>query len=86
MMSSQIECVLKRIKSSDIRLLKIIVDQGPIWHGKIKRIFGKENGKFMLLRLRNRGLVSPIRYPNGYYQYDISELGVEVLEYLKERD
>jgi hypothetical protein len=54
-----------------------------VWHGKIKRLFGKENGKLVLLRLRNRGLVSPIRHSNGYYQYDINKLGIQVLEYSK---
>jgi len=86
MISDQTEYVLKRIQLSDLKLLQLIVDQGPVWHGKIKNIFGKESGKLVLLRLRSRGLVSPIRHPNGYYQYDISKLGLEVLERFKERD
>jgi len=86
MMSDKTEYTLKRIQLSDLKLLQIIIDQGPVWHGKIKRLFGEENGKLMLLRLRSRGLVSPIRHPNGYYRYDISKLGIEVLEHFKERD
>lgn len=82
-MTNNIEYILRRIQDSDLKLLQIIVKEGPVWHGKIKRIFGEENGKLILLRLRNRGLVSPIRQPNGYYQYDISKLGLQVLEYSK---
>ena len=85
-MNNKLEYILKRIQDSDLKLLQLIEDQGPVWHGKIKRLFGKENGKLVLLRLRSRGLVSPIRHPNGYYQYDISKLGIAVLEFSKERD
>jgi chromosome segregation and condensation protein ScpB len=86
MINNKLEYVLKRIQDNDLKLLQIIVDQGPVWHGKIKRLFGEDNAKLMLLRLRGRGLVSPIRHPNGYYRYDISKLGIEVLRYSKEKE
>jgi len=86
MINNKLEYILKRIQLSDLKLLQLIIDQGPVWHGKIKKLFGEENGKLMLLRLRARGLVSPIHYPNGYYRYDISKLGIDVLEYSKKRE
>jgi len=64
-MNNKLEYILKRIKASDLKLLQLIIEQGPVWHGKIKRLFGREEGKFILLGLRSRGLVSPIRTPMG---------------------
>lgn len=76
---SQVESILKRIKPYDIELLELILANGPVWYGRIKNELGSEKTKEALTRLRARNLVTPIRHETGYYTYDISDLGLEVL-------
>lgn len=83
-MDEDVAYVLRRVLPSDIELLRLIVNNGPVWHGRIKRELGVEEGKNALLRSRVRELVRPIRHSNGYYQYDVTDLGVRVLNAVEE--
>ena len=45
-------------------------------HGKV---VDTPNMKRSLIRCKARGLVSPVRVKGKYYKYDITELGLELL-------
>lgn len=74
---SQVGWVLKLSKPSDFRLLQLIVDRGPILYRHISDI-GKEWRK-TLIRCKARKLIVPVAQSKGYYRYDITPLGVDVL-------
>lgn len=81
MVDTQLEYVMKRLDNTDIKLLKMILDYGPIYHDKVYSTFGKDLGKKMLTRLKTRNVISPVSDPKtGYRRYDLNELGVEILK------
>lgn len=73
------EYAVKRMKPEDFQLLDLIHTLGPINWMKVKRTFG-DNGKEYLSRCKARGLIVPVRQREGYYTYDITDLGLDVAE------
>lgn len=81
MAETHIPYILKRIQPSDINLLETIQQKGMIQRKSLERWLG-EQGKEALVRCKARNLVVPVRKKTTYW-YDITNLGLDVLETLK---
>lgn len=78
MAEDNVEYALKRMGSFDYQLLNLIRRFGPINYHKIKAELGGK-GKECLARCKGRGLIVPVRKSKDYYTYDITDLGLDVL-------
>jgi len=81
MATTEVETIVKRIKPTDENLLRFIDDKGRTYSKKILSELGPE-GKDALVRLKARGLIVPRRESAHYYKYDVTDLGLSVLEAL----
>lgn len=79
MSEDTMEGLMKRALPPDIELLRLIRNVGPTFHRKITETLGKE-GPLALTRCKARGLVVPQRRKKDWYVYDITDLGLELLE------
>ncbi len=70
--------IVKMCKPIDFKFLNMIDQRGPVHYHRIED-YGKK-GKLALVRLKARGLVVPVHRGSGYYKYDLTSLGREVLE------
>jgi len=70
---------LKRMEPIHFRLLTFVKTVGMINHHKLTDEFGKEGQKAMSW-LKSYGLMVPVRKGEAYYNYDITDLGVDVLK------
>ncbi len=75
--ASQIGWVLKVCKPMDFQLLQLIRDKGPV-HLKNVDSLGDE-ARMALTRCKARNLVVPLHKGGGYYKYDMTPLGYDVL-------
>lgn len=75
LVDTHMDSLMKRVQATDLELLKLIRDRGMI-HGHIVE---SESLKSSLTRCKARGLVIPVRVKGKYYKYDISDLGMELL-------
>lgn len=75
--ANQIEWVLKVCKPIDMQLLQMISDRGPIFYQSMAEL--GEESKTALVRCKARNLIVPIHQGGGYYKYDITPLGFDVL-------
>jgi ABC-type lipoprotein export system ATPase subunit len=71
------ESLLNICKPIDFELMRLMDQRGPICYDRIDDV-GKE-GRFALVRLKSRELVIAIQMQNGYYKYDLTPLGRNVL-------
>lgn len=78
---TEVSTIVKRIKPMDMNLLRMIDQKGPTYNKAIIAELGPE-GKQALVRLKARGLIVPRRESEHYYKYDMTDLGVSVLEVL----
>jgi ABC-type lipoprotein export system ATPase subunit len=76
------EQILKRLPDSDIKLLETIQIRGPTYYEKICEEVGADS-KDALIRCKAHSLIVSIRKESGYYKYDLTDLGYEILEALK---
>jgi hypothetical protein len=79
---SRTEQVLKHLPDSDIKLLEAIQLRGPTYYEKICEEVGPDS-KEALIRCKARSLIIPVRKETGYYKYDLTDLGYEILDALK---
>jgi hypothetical protein len=77
--------VLKVIKDTDLNLLKLIVDRGPVKYDIAKEELG-EDYKLTLTRCRARSLVIPTHMEGTAYKLDISPFGKDVLDAWNKRE
>jgi len=83
---TQTESILKRIQPIDIQLLELIQSRGPTYHEMITKEIGPD-AKTVLVRCKARNLIVPIRQTKqGYYKYDLTDLGHNILENLGKQD
>lgn len=80
---TEVDTIVKRIKPTDMNLLRLIDEKGPTYSKAILEELGSE-GKQALVRLKARGLIVPRRESSHYYKYDMTDLGVSVLETLNQ--
>jgi len=78
---TEVETIVKRVKPIDENLLRLIDEKGPTYSKAILEELGAESRK-ALVRLKARGLIVPRRESAHYYKYDMTDLGVSVLEAL----
>jgi len=78
---TEVETILKRVKPIDMNLLRLIDEKGPTYSKAILEELGAESRE-ALVRLKARGLIVPRRESAHYYKYDMTDLGVSVLEAL----
>jgi len=83
MTTDQIEVILKRIQRKDTDILDLILRKGPTYTRAIDDEVG--DCKEALTRLKARGLIVPRREESGYYRYDITDLGINVLDAYKKQ-
>jgi len=76
------EQTLKRLLDADIKLLETIQVRGPTYYEKIFEEVGPDS-RDALIRCKARSLIIPIRKESGYYKYDLTDLGYEILDALK---
>jgi len=83
MATTEIESLLKRIKPMDVKVLRLIDQKGPARGDALAlRKLGNE-GSQAVVRLKARGLIVPRRETPHHYKYDITDLGLSVLEQLE---
>lgn len=75
--------ILKRIQPIDINLLYLLKRRGT---ADQKFLIGKEGPevKDAIVRMKSRGLVVPIRGKSKYYRYDLTDLGLQIVDALEE--
>jgi len=78
---TEVETIVKRVKPIDVNLLRLIDEKGPTYSKAILEELGAES-RDALVRLKARGLIVPRRESAHYYKYDMTDLGVSVLEAL----
>lgn len=78
MVSDSLTQILNRIEEVDVTLLNLIKETGPTYDTVIKEKLGSKYRQAMI-RCKNRSLITPIRKSKWYYHYDITDLGLEVL-------
>ena len=76
LVDTHLDTLMKRGQPVDLDLLKLIQERGLI-HGKT---LTTPEMKSALIRCKARGLVSPVRVKGQYYKYDITDLGLTLLE------
>lgn len=81
LVDTHMSSLVKRIRPVDIDLLGLIRQKGLI-HGKA---ITTQEMKDALMRCKARGLVSPVRIKGQYYKYDITDLGLALLEEKEKR-
>jgi len=85
MVDDSLDRVMKRMEPIDYNLLKLIKASGPIHHHKLTDEFGVK-GRQAMVRCKARGLITPIRMTEGYYKYDLTSLGFDLLKACAEKD
>ena len=73
-----VDQMLKILKPSDISLLRLIENQGPVKYDTAKDELGEEY-KNTLTRCKARSLVIPTHLGNNNYKLDLSSIGFDVL-------
>jgi hypothetical protein len=81
---SRTDQLLKRMLDSDVKLLETIQARGPTYYEKIAEEVGAD-AKEALIRCKSRSLIVPVRKDSGYYKYDLTDLGYEILDALKKK-
>jgi hypothetical protein len=76
LVDTHMDTLVKRVQPVDLDLLRFIQRRGLI-HGKA---ITTPKMKEALIRCKARGLVSPVRVKGQYYKYDITPLGLTLLE------
>ena len=79
MTEDTVEGTIKRLEPIDSQLLRLIKKNGPINHHRLKDELG-EPGLKAMARCKARGLTVPVRKSEAYYNYDITDFGLEVLK------
>lgn len=86
--SSSIDYVLKIIKPDEVTVMKIMDQIGAankdVIAGRVERQHEPYNPD-TLVRLKSHNLIIPTRQPSGYYKYDLTMLGRNVLAALEEK-
>jgi len=81
MVETQTEAILKRLQSSDLELMQLLLKHGPIdKHYKLDKL--PEKYREALIRCKARNLIIPIRKGTTYW-YDVTDLGLEALKRLE---
>lgn len=81
MVDTHMDTLVKRVQPTDIELLTLIKNKGMVYGQIIDEALGPHS-RLTLTRCKSRGLVIPIRIKGQYYKYDITELGLELLDTL----
>ena len=81
----QLDLVLKMIKPSDIQLLKLIDQNGPLVYRKAQEDL-KGSYKQTFIRCKARNLIVTDDFGSRNYKLDITPLAKDVLESLKNKD
>ena len=71
--------LMKRVLPVDFKLLFLIRQEGLINYKKIKTRLGAD-GIRGITRCKARGLITPLRKGRTYYNYDITDLGIDLLK------
>lgn len=79
---SRTDQILKRLLDTDVKLLETIQVRGPTYYEKLCEEVGPD-AKDALVRCKARSLIVPIRKETGYYKYDLTDLGYEILDAVK---
>lgn len=83
MATTEVETIMKRIKPIDVNVLRLIDEKGPTYSKAVLSELGEE-GRQAIVRLKARGLIVPRRESLHYYKYDMTDLGLSVLEALNQ--
>ncbi len=78
MATTEMETILKRMKPTDVNLLRLIDRKGPTYSKAILEELGEE-GKDTITRLKSKGIIVARRESAHYYRYDMTDLGSDVL-------
>ena len=84
---TQIEHILNRISPIDIKLLELIQAKGLVYMELIKNDIGPD-AKEVVTRCKARNLVVSVRVREDktkYYKYDLTDLGIQVLDAINKR-
>lgn len=79
----QVENIMRRIQKTDINLLSILLKKGPSNYDVLRDDLGQDY-KDAIVRLKARGLIVPKRIKSHHYKYDITDLGLSVVQALQE--
>lgn len=79
--TSNLGLALKMCKPEDFQILKLIDERGPVHH----HVFDDydKTAKLTIVKLKARGLIVPTPQGRGYYKYDLTPLGKDVLDKLE---
>jgi len=81
----RLEIVLKMMKPSDLNLLKIIDKNGAINYQKARKEL-EDDYKQTLIRCKARGLVTTQDYGKDNYKIELTPLGFDALETIRNKD
>lgn len=85
MATDTLDSLLQLLKPTDIQLIQLIDSEGPIKYDRAKEILGEEY-KLTLTRCKARSIVIPTNLGNNNYKLDLSSIGRDIIEVLKEND
>jgi len=85
MVEDSIEKLKKRVQPIDIQLIRLIKRFGPVYYHKIVKSLGDE-GKECLIRCKARSLITPLRQGSSYYKYDVTDLGLRLIQAVEVSD
>jgi hypothetical protein len=83
LVETHIEVIMKRIKPTDLGVLELITQKGLL---RRKTDDYRSIEKETIVRLKSRNLIASVRLPSQEYAYDITDLGLEVLDLSKKPD
>lgn len=75
LVDTHMDGLMKRVKPVDLDLLNLIKEKGPV-----RGSYVTEDLKESVIRCKARGLITPQRRGDHYYKYDITDLGLSLLE------
>ena len=81
---SRIDYIIKRLQRVDIELMRLIRDKGMISYDRLHDNLPPKY-RDALTRCKARDLIVPVRKKSKYW-YDLTDLGLEVLETLEKRE
>jgi hypothetical protein len=76
--TSGLENVLKLCKPLDWQIMQTIVDKGPIYYKELTDLGAST--REAIVRLKARQLIVPVQQSKNYYKYDLTRLGIDVLD------
>ncbi len=78
--------LMRKVNPLDVQLLRLIELKGPVYKQQIVEELGEEQARNVIIRTKARQLINPIRVGVNYYRYDYTDLGVQLLRAIEQKE